>query len=244
MEFSDYIIFADESGSPVLDGADPNYPIFVLAFMLVRKETYTDSIVPALQRLKFDFVGHDQLILHERDIRRQSGPFAFLQVDKVVREKFLERINQFVEDAEIEIICSVIHKDELKSKYADPWSPYRIALHFCLEKLLLRLHEYNQKDRHVHCLFESRGAKEDKELELTFRRIVNNDAQWGWKSHNFSVCEWSPIFVDKKSNSAGLQIADLTARPLGLRRLRPDQPNRAVEIIEKKIPFSCQKWFP
>jgi len=36
-------------------------------------------------------------------------------------------------------------------------------------------------------------------------------------------------------NSTGMQIADLTARPLGLKIIRPDQPNKAFETIEKKL---------
>jgi len=41
--------------------------------------------------------------------------------------------------------------------------------------------------------------------------------------------------VSKASNSAGLQFADLMARPVGLHHLRPDQPNSAFEIIEAKL---------
>jgi hypothetical protein len=43
------------------------------------------------------------------------------------------------------------------------------------------------------------------------------------------------IFADKKTNSIGLQVADLIARPIGLQTLRPDQPNRAYEIIRPKV---------
>ena len=43
------------------------------------------------------------------------------------------------------------------------------------------------------------------------------------------------VFADKQVNSTGLQIADLIARPIGLKTLRPDQPNRAYEIIEGKF---------
>lgn len=42
-------------------------------------------------------------------------------------------------------------------------------------------------------------------------------------------------FVDKKANAIGMQLAGLTARPIGLRVLRPAQPNRAFEIIERKL---------
>ena len=75
--FSQYIVYADESGSPVLGADAKDFPVFVLVFLIVKKTHYIQEVVPRIQQLKFDFVGHDQLILHERDIRRQSGAFCF-----------------------------------------------------------------------------------------------------------------------------------------------------------------------
>jgi hypothetical protein len=43
------------------------------------------------------------------------------------------------------------------------------------------------------------------------------------------------VFSDKKSNSTGLQLADLTASPIGLHVLKPNQDNRAFTIIEDKF---------
>jgi len=43
------------------------------------------------------------------------------------------------------------------------------------------------------------------------------------------------IIADKKTNSEGMQVADLTARPIGLSVLRPDQDNRALTVLEKKF---------
>ena len=43
------------------------------------------------------------------------------------------------------------------------------------------------------------------------------------------------VFADKRTNSAGLQLADLTARPIGRHFLDPGQPNRAWDIIETKL---------
>ena len=68
--FSDYIVFADESGDHGLDKIDAGYPVFVLAFCIFRKQHYIDEVVPALQRLKVRHFGHDQVVLHERDIRK------------------------------------------------------------------------------------------------------------------------------------------------------------------------------
>jgi hypothetical protein len=43
------------------------------------------------------------------------------------------------------------------------------------------------------------------------------------------------VFAGKKTNSAGLQLADLTARPIGRHVMDPGQPNRAWDIIERKL---------
>lgn len=244
MEFSEFIVFADESGSPVLEGPDPTFPVFVLNCVLASKIDYADRIVPRLQRLKFDFVGHDQLVLHERDIRRQQKEFAFLQVDAALRKAFLDRVNGIVADAEIDVIAAIIHKVRLAAKYANPWSPYEIAMHFCMETLLMRLQQLGQEGKLVHVIFESRGKKEDAELELHFRRIVSNQANWGYKQPDFRAMGWEPIFVDKKSNSSGLQLADLMARPLGLKVLRPTQENRAFEVLRPKLAHGGMKSFP
>jgi len=41
--------------------------------------------------------------------------------------------------------------------------------------------------------------------------------------------------ADKKCNSAGLQVADLVARPIGRKILAPGQPNRAYDILQRKF---------
>ena len=43
------------------------------------------------------------------------------------------------------------------------------------------------------------------------------------------------VMIPKASNSAGLQLTDLMARPVTLKHLRPQQPNRAYDIIETKF---------
>ena len=38
--FSEYIVYVDDSGDHGLKKTDPNYPMFVLAFCIFRKEDY------------------------------------------------------------------------------------------------------------------------------------------------------------------------------------------------------------
>ncbi|MDO8296684.1 MAG: DUF3800 domain-containing protein [Caulobacter sp.] len=242
VEFSDYIVFADESGDHGLEAFSASFPVFVLAFTLVNKAAYVGSIVPSLQQLKLDFFGHDQVVLHERDIRRQQHPFGFLRTDATLRDRFLERLNETVAAAEFELVCSVIHKERLKARYATPWNPYEIALLFCMERVRERLLALGQRGRKVHVIFESRGKAEDASLVSAFRRLATTHSGWGFKKVDFSVCEWEPLIVPKSVNSSGLQLADLAARPVGLHSMRPSQSNRAFDVLRPKL--KALKAFP
>ena len=52
---------------------------------------------------------------------------------------------------------------------------------------------------------------------------------------DFSIMEFESKFARKSVNSTGLQLADLTARPIALMILRPSQANRTYEVIETKL---------
>jgi hypothetical protein len=131
--------------------------------------------------------------------------------------------------------AQVINKINHRARYTNPWNPYEVAMHFGLEKVCQFMKKGGQAGCAVHVLFESRGKAEDETLELEFRRVTTNQSQFGWRKLDFSVCQFEPVFAAKAGNLAGHQIADLIARPLALRALRPDQPNRAVEAIWPRI---------
>jgi hypothetical protein len=234
-DHADYIVFADESGDHGLVSIDPQFPVFALTFCVMRKDDYIGTIVPAVQQFKFDIWGHDSVVLHEHEIRKTTGPFGILRTDRHLREHFFAGLNALIETAPMTIFASVIDKERHRAKYANPWNPYEIALHFCMERLHLMLTARTQQGKTVHVVFESRGSREDSELELEFRRIAGNDSHWGYHRHDFSLFDFQPVFVPKATNSTGLQLADLTARPIALSRLRPDQPNRAFDIIRPKL---------
>lgn len=234
-EFSDFIVFVDESGDHGLVTIDPEYPVFALAFCVMRKDAYVGQVTPAIQTFKFDIWGHDAVVLHEHEIRKSKGPFAFLMTDRALRERFYYRLNRLVQDAPMTIYASVIDKEALRRKYVQPRNPYEIAMLFCMERLHAMLLREGQEGKTVHVVFESRGRKEDAELELEFRRIAGNDGQWGYRRVDFGRFDFQPVFMTKATNAAGLQLADLTARPIALSRLRPGQVNRAYDIIRPKL---------
>lgn len=234
-DFSDYIVFADESGDHGLDSIDPNFPVFALVFCVFRKDVYLTEVEPAVREFKFKHFGHDAIVLHEREIRKQETPFDFLRGDPVIRRAFFDDLNALMGAVRMHAYASVILKEALRKRYANPWNPYEVAMHFCMEKLCRRLLIDGQRDKLVHVMFESRGKAEDRQLELEFRRIVANQAHWGWRKVDFTACRFEPIFAAKAANLAGHQISDLIARPLALRSWKPDQPNRAAEAIIDRV---------
>jgi len=168
--YSDYIIFVDESGDHSLTSINQDYPVFVLCFCVIKKEAYINVAVPRIQQLKVDTFGHDQIVIHEHDLRRKKK--AFSRLNKEAREGFMAKLSTIMEEIDLTIVSVVIDKIQHKAKYNNPIHPYHLALMFGLE----RLYDFmliNGQDEHLtHIIFEQRGAKEDEELELEFRRVV------------------------------------------------------------------------
>lgn len=250
IEFGDYIVFVDESGDHNLEIVNPEYPVFVLAFCVFRKSDYVEIVCPRIQEFKLRWFGHDNCILHEREIRKDLPPFGFLKTPGI-KSNFLTQLTSIIEDTPMTIIPAIIRKEHHKKKYSDPDNPYHLALLFCMERLAVFLREKEQHTKLTHVVFEQRGGKagggeEDRTLELEFRRIM--DGKHYLARHGFSGMEIE--IIPKASNSIGLQLADLVARPIGLKCLRPNQPNRSFEIIQKKFlgteffPYNGMKIFP
>ncbi|MDL2336265.1 MAG: DUF3800 domain-containing protein [Pseudomonadota bacterium] len=225
-KFSNFVVFVDESGDHGLQTVDQNYPVFVLSFCVFYKRHYCEKVVPALQKFKFNHFGHDVVVLHEHEIRKETGSFKF--PSRRHKNDFLNELTGIIDASNFILISCVINKLQLREKHLTPENPYHLALGFCLETLYEFLQEKNQDDALTHVVVECRGGKEDKDLELEFRRICDGSNRLG-VNLPFDV-----IFADKKTNSSGLQLADLVARPIGLSVLRPDQQNRTLEVLKRK----------
>ena len=220
--FSEYIVYVDESGDHGLASIDDSYPVFVLAFCLFSKEDYVEQLTKQVQNFKFKHFGHDMIVLHEHEIRKTVGPFQFL-FDRGRREIFYDDLNSVIVEAPLTIFAAYIDKKKFRKKWGFEHNLYHVALSSCLRRLRQFLDQKSQNDV-THIVFEARGKKEDRELELEFRRLCS--------AHEYAF----DIVVAKKGiNSCGLQVADLVARPIGRFCLNPEQPNRTYETLEKKF---------
>lgn len=239
-EFSDYIVFVDESGSPTLSRIDPEYPIFVLVLCVFKKAHYTAKIQPAVSNLKLEHFGHDTTVLHSSDIRKKRGDFKFLiDVDK--HDKFTAGIDRLVADSEMEVIAHVVDKRLITGVAAEQFThpandPYYVALRMALFSLFGILWQQQQGGRVTHIIAEARGKFEDRLLKSDFNRHLEELKKFsfgeGRDFHNFPI---ELLFAEKKSNSAGLQLADLIGHPIGRNYLNPQQKNHAFEIVRTKL---------
>lgn len=229
---SDYIAFVDESGDHSLEKIDPAYPMFVLAFCLLPFAAYNEKVAPAIRKLKFDLFGHDTVVFHETDIVRRRNAFA--AVGEAQRNELMIQLGEIIRDADMTIFAIAIHKQKHAERYRTPAHPYYLAMQYGLERLHRHMRSVGQQKRLTHVVCECRGASEDAELELAFRRVCD-----GQNAAKQRLC-FDIVMADKKCNSEGLQISDLVARPIGRHVLNPAQPNKAYDVIEKKLALNGQ----
>jgi hypothetical protein len=233
-KYSKFVVYVDESGDHGMQNLDEKYPVFVLAFCVFNKGHYTRKVVTDIENLKFKYFGHDLVVLHENEIRKQKGDFKRLNTP-AIRSQFMSDLTDVIETSNFILISCIIDKAALKAtlkpRQTIPPNPYHIALGFCLETLNDFLVEKGQDDLLTHVIVERRGSKEDDELELEFRRMCDGANKLS-KPLSFDI-----IFGDKKVNSTGLQLADLVARPIGMSLVNKGQENRAFSALKTK--FYC-----
>ena len=93
--FSNFIVYVDESGDHGMQTVDPNYPVFVLSFCVFNKRHYSEKVVPTLQKFKFNHFGHDLVVLHEHEIRKEKGSFKFQS--RQHKHDFLEALTGIID---------------------------------------------------------------------------------------------------------------------------------------------------
>lgn len=229
MNYSDYVIFSDESGNPNPVKPDPNYPVFVRSFCIFRRDHYRNDVAPAFAKLKLTHLGTQSVILHEREIRLAEPPFDF-QGNQQKRDDFMRALAQAITAADFTIIAATIDT-RLESPIPNQPSAFdRLAFGRCLPRLRDFLNGHDQAGLTAPIWLEAQGKGQDDALR---NELWNIQTQWHkqrWTSPSFQV-----NFDSKQNNTVGVQIADLTARPIGIHVLKPDQPNRAWDTLEPKL---------
>ena len=230
MRYSDFIVFADESGSADLGQIDPDFPAFALVFCVFRKSVYAAEAVSRVAELKFKYFGHEQINLHEYDIRKDRAPFRF--PPDGTKERFMRDVAKVINGLDFTILPVVVDKRLISAEMALWVDAYGLALEQGLAGVAAILQNLGGGGDHgiTHVMIEARGPSEDNRARAAVSRIQQAGSAVAGVPQPLQV-----LFTDKTWNSAGLQIADLVAHPIVRHHLRPEQRNRAWDAIRPKL---------
>jgi hypothetical protein len=229
-QFSDYIVYADESGDHGLAVIDPAYPIFVLAFCILEKVEYA-RLVALFEQLKLSYFGHGTVVLHERDIRRHQGDFRVLS--DADYDGFVRELGALIAKVPFTIVASCIDKRAFVEQHGVSSNPYHAALEAGLAQVYRFLCERDQQQAVTHVVCEQRSRRQDQELVQEFQRICQRADTLGPVAELGAAMQL--VMASKLTNTCGLQLADLVARPIGRHVLQPEQPNRAHAVLAPKL---------
>ena len=222
---SNYLVFVDESGDHYLNNYPKEFPMFVLAFVIISKDEYCDNLLPRFTRLKLKYFPDVSTIFHEREIRKAEKRFSFL-TNADLRNSFQEDLSALMTDIDYKVTAVAINKEKTVNRSILTDDLYELGVKHGLAKIEDFLKSQNDFN-YTTVTFESRAysiesyRQEDDKLYKFFKETANE---------NFGI----EIHI-KSAGGLGLQFADLIARPIGIHVLRPEQQNRAWDIIKRKV---------
>jgi hypothetical protein len=199
--------------------------MFVLAFVIISKDEYCDHLLPRFSRLKLKYFPDVSTIFHEREIRKAEKRFSFL-TNADMRKSFQTDLTAMMADIEYKIVAVAINKEEKNNRDILTEDLYELGVKYGLTKIEDFLKSQNDFN-YTTVTFESRAysvdgyRQADEQLYKYFKETAHE---------NFGI----EIHI-KSAGGLGLQFADLIARPIGIHILRPEQSNRAWDIIKEKM---------
>ena len=234
---SRFIAFFDECGDHSLAVIDRDFPLFLLATVVVERKAYVEEIVPRMNRLKLAYWDHEGVNLHSRDIRKAEGPFAILQ-RRERRDRFMDDLSAMMGELPFTLFIVGIRKLQHKERYASrAQNPYELAVTYTFERVIHFLEQHGET--HMPVIAESRGKNEDRNLEAVFYRMLAEGTPFVG-SDRLGRLHCPLLFENKLRNVCGVQLADLCAHPCARHILKPTQLNRAYEIAARHLYSSDQ----
>lgn len=219
------LMYIDESGDHNLDPKkiDKSYPIFVLAGCVLEEDYYNSTFVPKFNAFKKDLFGDSNLCLHTLEMSRpeKSKDKRYLLFrNKKFRAKFYLELNKLIKNTEFTLISCSILKTNYLSKYGlSALDPYLLSFDNLVNRLVFDL-----KNNKGKIFAEKRHDNLDQQLEIAWLNIKVSGTNKAKPAEIKEKIENLQL-IDKKTNDAGLQLADLVANPIGRHVLKmKDKP--------------------
>jgi hypothetical protein len=213
------------------------YRAFVLAAVIIRDQDY-ESIDQRWKAWKLNKFGTADHFVHEPEVRNKTG--FFNEQPPVLFSSLAAEIAALDFAA---VVC-VVHRPEYVARHglsaldnSLPSHPYLMALDFVMERVVMALDSQFNGSIQAVVRAESRGPLEDAMLEYEFARLHLDGTSYIAGAWFRQQLQPGIRFEGKDTNSTGLQLADLLARPCGDKVLDPaSTPDRWPEFRPKLCP--------
>ena len=230
-------IYLDECGAHPLASPD-SFGAFVLAAVIVRDQD-ADVFEAKWKRWKLQQLGSETSPIHEPDVRKRKHSFR-KGGNSARQAATLASLAQILKDLEYSAVVCVLDRPKYLAAHGVasmdeslPNHGYLMTLHFMAERLAMALQHHfgGAKGR---LILEARGSKEDAELQYEFARLFLDGTSY--LAPDYFRRQFLPglLFKLKNDHVAGLEVADLIARPCGEKVLAPTStPDRWPEVRTK-----------
>ena len=228
-------VYLDECGAHELRSADA-YRVFVLSAVIIR-----DSDFGELDRAWKDFktraLGSPDVVVHEPDVWKADEPFY------THRRYKLEEMRSTFAALPFSVVTVVVHRDDYLQDFGMgpvdqslPAHIYWMALDFLMERVAMAL-DLQFKGATARIVAEARSPLQDTELQYEYARLLIQGTSYIWDGWFRRTFPPGITFEPKTTNNTGLQLADLTARPVGDKVLnKKRKPYLWKEICAKMCP--------
>ena len=228
------LIFLDECGAHGLT-ATSSFPVFCLAAVIVREDAWK-ALDVVVRAWKITTVNNENFVIHEPDIRGRVGPWG-----RPEREALLELLRELLVQVEFTVVACVVRRADFVREFGAgaldeslPEHPYLMALDFLIERAVMAL-ETDFNGGRAKVIAESRGPNEDALLQYEFARLHLEGTSYIHQSWIRQQLQPGIHFEAKGGlYGTGLQLADLSARPIAEKVIAPGSiPERWPEIAKK-----------
>lgn len=245
-EKAEYVLCVDESGDRDLSKVDKNWPILSLFGVVISYQNYV-ALQERTNLLKkqlwppdgtFEYEdGVKKVCFHSREMRRKTGPFSDKYLDNS-RRVHMDTVlwDDILQVIEWQGISCIIDKAKLLTTYFFPSDPYKLAVTFMLERLVMNV----KKPSFV--LFEARGKEEDRALWKHVQTVLKNGTEFvEAREFQSKILEvgWHPKFNQEGKIVCGLEVADLCAYAFGAKYFRTTNMY-AMKVWHKLVGYQQQ----
>ena len=221
----------DESGDHSLRRIDPDYPIFVLAGVIVESGPAEDDMRKGIESLKVEFFGNADFPLHTREMKRHRRAFRWLKYDAAVRDLFETRLNELMDALAYTAIACVIDKRAyLERSPAPTHDLYRLGLGILVEQFCAEVGQVRAGGR---IIAEARRPQLDRRLTDDWHalRIQGTaNVRGATIRRRLTTLEIRP----KTDLLPALEVADFVASPIG--RVAAGLPvDQEWDVVRRKL---------